>query len=73
MAQGIANMTASRWWRACHRHHARTVTNIKSGASTPVAGMVHALVLLLVVLIAAPLAAAVPLPTLAPAVLVFVA
>jgi SulP family sulfate permease len=35
---------------------ARTVTNIKSGATSPVAGMVHAATLLLVVLVAAPLA-----------------
>ena len=40
---------------------ARTATNIRSGAHTPVAGMVHALVLLVILMIAAPLAGHVPL------------
>lgn len=44
---------------------ARTATNIRSGAKTPVAGMVHALTLLLILLAAAPLARFVPLATLA--------
>jgi SulP family sulfate permease len=44
---------------------ARTATNIRSGAKTPVAGMIHALVLLLVLLVAAPLARDVPLAALA--------
>jgi SulP family sulfate permease len=44
---------------------ARTATNFRSGARTPVAGMVHALTLLAVVLLLAPLAAYVPLATLA--------
>ncbi len=51
---------------------ARTVTNVKSGATSPVAGMAHAVALLLVVLAAAPLAASIPLATLA-AILMFVA
>lgn len=51
---------------------ARTVTNIKSGAFSPVAGMVHAVTLLVVILAAAPLAASIPLSALA-AILVFVA
>ncbi|MCM3878635.1 MAG: SulP family inorganic anion transporter, partial [Vicinamibacterales bacterium] len=51
---------------------ARTATNIRSGARTPVAGMIHALTLLLVLLFAAPLAARVPLALLA-AILVVVA
>ena len=51
---------------------ARTVTNIRSGAVSPVAGMVHALTLAAVVLIAAPLAAHIPLAVLA-GVLMFVA
>ncbi|MDO5531009.1 SulP family inorganic anion transporter [Sutterella sp.] len=51
---------------------ARTVTNIKSGAFSPVAGMVHAVTLLVVILVAAPLAASIPLCALA-AILVFVA
>jgi sulfate permease, SulP family len=44
---------------------ARTATNIRSGARTPVAGIVHALTLLAVVLLAAPLTRDVPLAVLA--------
>jgi sulfate permease, SulP family len=44
---------------------ARTATNIRSGAKTPVAGMIHAVTLLLILLFAAPLAARVPLAVLA--------
>ncbi len=44
---------------------ARTATNHRSGARTPVAGLIHAVTLLAVVLLAAPLAAHVPLATLA--------
>ena len=44
---------------------ARTATNFRSGARTPVAGLVHALTLLAVVLVLAPLAKFVPLATLA--------
>jgi SulP family sulfate permease len=44
---------------------ARTATNIRSGARTPLAGMTHALVLLIVLLAAAPLAGRVPLAILA--------
>jgi len=44
---------------------ARTATNIRSGARTPVAGIVHALTLLLILLVAAPLADAIPLAVLA--------
>jgi SulP family sulfate permease len=51
---------------------ARTATNVRNGANSPVAGIIHALVLLLIVLIAAPLAAMIPYATLA-AVLMMVA
>ena len=44
---------------------ARTATNIRSGAKTPVAGMIHALTLLAIVLFAAPLARFIPLAVLA--------
>lgn len=43
---------------------ARTATNIRSGAKTPVAGLVHALTLLVILLAAAPLARFIPLATL---------
>jgi SulP family sulfate permease len=73
MAQGIANfVTPFFGGMPATGTIARTVTNIKNGATSPVAGMVHALVLLLVVLVAAPLAVHVPLATLA-AILMFVA
>ncbi len=44
---------------------ARTATNIRSGARTPVAGIVHALTLLVILLVAAPLASFVPMSVLA--------
>lgn len=44
---------------------ARTATNIRSGAQSPVSGIIHALVLLLILLVAAPLAKHVPLCVLA--------
>src|SRR5260370_845381 len=49
---------------------ARTVTNIRSGAKTPVAGMTHALTLLAIVVFAAPLARFIPLSVLAAILLV---
>jgi sulfate permease, SulP family len=51
---------------------ARTATNVRSGAKTPVAGMIHALTLLGIVLFAAPLVKHVPLAALA-AILMIVA
>jgi SulP family sulfate permease len=44
---------------------ARTATNVRSGAKTPVAGMIHALTLLAIILFAAPLVSNVPLAALA--------
>ena len=44
---------------------ARTATNIKSGARTRVSGMVHALTLIVILLVAAPVARFIPLATLA--------
>jgi SulP family sulfate permease len=44
---------------------ARTATNIRSGARTPMSGMVHALTLVVILLVAAPLARYIPLATLA--------
>jgi SulP family sulfate permease len=49
---------------------ARTATNIRSGAKTPVAGIVHALTLLVIVLLAAPLAKFIPLAALSAVLLV---
>ncbi|MBK8073347.1 MAG: STAS domain-containing protein [Ramlibacter sp.] len=73
MAQGVANfVTPFFGGMPATGTIARTVTNIKSGATSPVAGMVHAAALLLVVLVAAPLAGHIPLACLA-AILMFVA
>ena len=44
---------------------ARTATNVRAGARTPVAGMIHALTLLAVILFAAPLVSSLPLAALA--------
>ncbi|MDR1904529.1 MAG: STAS domain-containing protein [Treponema sp.] len=49
---------------------ARTATNIKSGATSPVAGMIHALTLVLFILFLAPLASAIPLSSLSAVLLV---
>jgi SulP family sulfate permease len=73
MALGIANMVVPFFGGLpATGTIARTVTNIRSGARTPVAGMVHALTLLIILLAAAPLALHVPMPALA-AILMFVA
>ena len=73
MAQGLANIVCPLFGGiAATGAIARTATNVKSGARTPVAGIVHALTLLVVILVAAPLAKFVPLATLS-AVLVNVA
>ncbi len=44
---------------------ARTAANVKNGGRTPIAGIVHALVLLLVLLVLMPYAALIPMPTIA--------
>ncbi len=44
---------------------ARTATNVKNGGRTPIAGMVHAITLLVIMLLAAPLAGRIPLACLA--------
>ena len=73
MAQGVANfVTPFFGGMPATGTIARTMTNIKSSASSPIAGMVHALTLLFIVLVAAPLASYVPLSALA-AILLFVA
>lgn len=73
LAQGVANLvTPFLGGMPATGTIARTVVNVQSGATSPVAGMVHALALLAIMLVAAPLASHVPLPTLA-AILLFVA
>jgi SulP family sulfate permease len=66
VAQGIANIASPLFGGLpATGAIARTATNIRSGAKTPVAGMVHALTLLAVLLFAAPLARYIPLAVLA--------
>jgi SulP family sulfate permease len=66
IAQGIANLASPLFGGIpATGAIARTATNIRSGARSPVAGIVHALTLLAILLIAAPLARFVPLATLA--------
>jgi SulP family sulfate permease len=73
MAQGIANIASPLFGGiAATGAIARTATNVKSGARTPIAGIIHALTLLAIILAAAPLARFIPLATLS-AVLVNVA
>jgi len=72
MAQGIANMAMG----ICGGMPtsgvlARTATNVRSGGRTPIAGMIHALKLLLILLLVAPLPKHIPLAALS-AVLVVV-
>jgi len=66
MAQGAANIVSPLFGGLpVTGVIARTATNIRSGGTTPVAGVVHSLVLLLVLLVAAPLARHIPLAVLA--------
>ncbi len=66
MAQGVANMVVPLFGGLPTTGVlARTATNIRSGAGSPVAGMIHAVFLLVVLLVAAPLFSDVPLATLA--------
>jgi SulP family sulfate permease len=66
MAQGVANFVVPFFGgMPATGTIARTVTNVRSGGTTPVAGMVHALTVAVVVLAAAPLALHVPLAVLA--------
>jgi len=66
VAQGVANIVSPMFGGLpATGAIARTATNIRSGARTPVAGMIHSLTLLAILLFAAPLASHVPLVVLA--------
>lgn len=66
VAQGVANIASAACGGMCATGTiARTATNIRAGAHGPLAGIFHALYLLLFMLIAAPLAAYIPLAALA--------
>lgn len=73
VAQGVSNIASAFFFGLpATGAIARTAANIRSGARTPVAGMLHAVFILLFMLALSPLAAAVPLASLA-AILVMVA
>jgi SulP family sulfate permease len=66
VAQGIANMASALFGGICATGTvARTATNVRSGARSPLAGMFHALFVVLFMLVAAPLASFIPLAALA--------
>lgn len=66
VAQGIANIAAPLFGGIpATGAIARTATNIRAGAKSPLSGMIHAVTLLLILLVAAPLASYIPLATLA--------
>jgi SulP family sulfate permease len=66
VAQGIANIGSALFGGICVTGTiARTATNVRAGARGPIAGMAHALFLLLFILLAAPLASFIPLAALA--------
>lgn len=66
VAQGIANIGSALFGGFCVTGTiARTATNVRAGARGPVAGMLHALFVLLFLMIAAPLAGYIPLAALA--------
>lgn len=66
VAQGFANIASGLFGGVCATGTiARTATNVRAGAHGPVAGMVHSAVLLVLMLVAAPLASYIPLAALA--------
>jgi sulfate permease, SulP family len=66
IAQGIANVVSPMFGGLpATGAIARTATNIRAGAKSPVAGMIHALTLLCILLFAAPLASFIPMAVLA--------
>src|SRR5580698_802977 len=72
VGQGVANIASGLFGGICVTGTvARTATNVRAGARSPVSGIAHALFLLVFILIAAPLASYIPLAALA-AVLAFV-
>jgi SulP family sulfate permease len=65
VAQGVANLVSPLFGGIpATGAIARTATNIRAGARTPMAGVIHAVTLLIVLVVAAPLARYVPLATL---------
>lgn len=66
VAQGAGNITSALFGGIpATGAIARTAANIKNGGRTPIAGMVHAVVLLLILVVLMPYAALIPMPTIA--------
>jgi SulP family sulfate permease len=66
IAQGAGNITSALFGGIpATGAIARTAANIKNGGRTPIAGMVHAVTLLLILVILMPYAALIPMPTIA--------
>ncbi|TPN75427.1 SulP family inorganic anion transporter [Mesorhizobium sp. CU2] len=66
VAQGFANIASALFGGICATGTiARTATNVRAGAHGPVSGMLHSAVLLVLMLVAAPLASYIPLSALA--------
>lgn len=66
VAQGAGNMASALFGGIpATGAIARTAANIKNGGTTPIAGMVHAIVLLLILVLLMPYAALIPMPTIA--------
>lgn len=66
VAQGVANIGSAVFGGICVTGTiARTATNVRAGARSPIAGMLHALFLLIFLWVAAPLAGHIPLAGLA--------
>ena len=73
MGQGIANIVVPFFGGLpVTGTIARTATNAKAGAQTPISGIIHSLVILLVMVVAAPLARNIPMATLA-GILIYIA
>jgi sulfate permease, SulP family len=71
MGQGIANMVTPLFGGIpATGAIARTATNIKNGAASPMSGVIHGIIVLVVLLLFAPYASAIPLASLAPILMV---
>ncbi|WBL15736.1 SulP family inorganic anion transporter [Sutcliffiella sp. NC1] len=71
MGQGVANIVTPFFWGVpATGAIARTATNIKNGAVSPISGVVHGIVVLFVLLLFAPYAFSIPLASMAPILMV---
>ncbi len=66
IAQGAGNITSALFGGIpATGAIARTAANVKNGGRTPIAGMVHSVTLLLILVVLMPYAALIPMPTIA--------